>query len=276
MSIKKICSLRDRLYKDFSKVELNLVGEGLIKFVELLASYLPSSVPYRALYRSALTLSAIPNKLELFGFFWRLAGNLPTLKKNQPISVWTVQKEPEWVTLQVISYSHLDKEQSRKKKAACQYTMKIMNGSSCSLVITKIWPTDFVYGISRRVMGFTSRKKSYPFLNPSEFVGLRVEGEIDQKFCIDNQPGFDRIKQTTSNLSWNRKIMKLRDHNQTPCPFSFTHYCYQCPIGYKRCPAAVHRDDYVIKTCLNCRNKTIHEHIDDMACLFCDGKAISV
>jgi hypothetical protein len=171
---------------------------------------------------------------------WRIAGNMPRLKSDKPVEIWTRQPEYEWVPVQVVSYAGI----SVRGQPRCHYEMRCLAGTSCTLLVQDNWSIRFVHFVARRV-GFTGRRHKCPMRHPAQLVSLRLLVCMDPKLCRDRQPRFRKFECPSSMVKWNRSIIGKRSRwlNQKPwyCPQGFEHTCHECHIGYMECEAACHR-----------------------------------
>lgn len=273
LDLHRVFQLRGRLHDGLvSFVGVELDTESVRDFTDEAHKYMPG-VPYQAMFHSCRVLGGQTlNTHELFDFCWLLAGNLARLRRGEAVYAWEYQAEPELMPAQVLSHRFT---RTKFGKPAGEYTMRILAGSACPMVVTKLWTTKFVSYLARKVFGFSPPWGNYPYHTQAELVRLRLMVEVDQEFCYNGEPGFGRVDCASGLITWNRKVMVMRDHAKTPCPFEFTHNCVQCPIGYDRCKAAVHPKTYRLAVCRVCKEDTYHDP-DDLTglCMKCVSSSL--
>lgn len=229
-------------------------------FVRDVAAQLPKSVKKKALYTSLTPLAGEKLTPELLlSACWRLAGNLHLLRHGLPIHPWNRQAAPEWVPMQIVRAS---RARNRKQDLGWNFSFQVMAGGCCPMVLSQFWRERFCWFVAR-TMGFDRRRPPrYPKHPPqhamqhcTELISLRLYGLIDPELC-GREPAFHKVKMTPLCLKWNHRIMDLRDRLKPgcQCPFNMPESlpCHLCPKGYRSCPAAVHRLDYIPGSCTSC------------------------
>lgn len=239
-NLSRIFAVRDRLcnfeldeYAGFTPT-----GKHFEEMVDKFHQSLPGT-DKRALYDSLRNLAGFeltPSRLRATA--WRLVANIDRLKRGVAVPPWSIQLENEWVPAQVLSWRA---EQTSKGRHGGLFSMRILAGTPCPLITTAFWTRGFSYAVARR-LGYTSRRHNHPYSHPSELVSMRLWLHIEPGRSMDGAPGFHIVKCSPGLLSWNKSIIKRRFREGWQCPHSFTHYCFQCPIGYSQCPAATHRE----------------------------------
>lgn len=274
IQIDRVFKLRDKLCHSLAPYcGCDLEGDLFEKFVADLTKALPKGISSTALYLSARVVMGAQLDLRgLYEFAWRLAGNIDRLKDDEAIIPWVAQPAIELMPVQVLSYLATT---TQTGTPSARFQLRVLAGRACPLKITKTWLNSFVSYVARRELGFTRRSGSLPYHDPSEFVRLRFLANIDPTYCFDGRPGFDQIKRGASCLTWNKRILKLRQHSITPCPAGFIHPCHSCWIGYDRCEAAVHPRTHEMQKCSGCgqesaQDSSLSEHI----CSTCLGKTL--
>jgi hypothetical protein len=187
------------------------------------------------------------------------------LKNDQIVYPWTGQSESEWMPVQILA---ADRTKTWKGEAGYQFKIRILAGSACPLVFYKTWPAKAVSFIARKI-GFSASWKNMPYRDGHELVSMRFMVEIDPKMCKDQKPGFHNISCTGGFERWNKDILQARSHINPPCPYNFTHFCYQCPVGYDQCKAGTHPKTYELKPCSVCDDETWHDPGYNNVCVVC-------
>jgi hypothetical protein len=173
-----------------------------------------------------------------------LAGNEHTLIAGGTVMRWLAQREPEWVPVHVVAF---EATETRERKPAARYQLKVLAGSACPLILEKVWPSRFVPLLARR-LGYTGRRGGLLFGDVSELVNLCLVVQLEPRLTRNNRPGFEVLGCTAAILARNRKIIQKRfrrdGRKAWPCPRDYRHHCYQCPVGFVDCPAATHALTY--------------------------------
>lgn len=266
-NLPQVIALRDRMLDGLAP-HIGTAPEGpeFERFVDDLFLLLPEGIKYEIVYESAAPiLGKELTKKMVFELAWRLAGNLGKLKQGIVVYPWNGIKQPEWMPIQVIG---ADRTRTIKGEFAYVYKLRVLAGSACPVVFWKTWTTKACAYIAGKI-GFSAPWKNRPYRDGYELVSMRFLAEIDPALCRDNQPGFDKVHCTGALLSWNRDILKARAHIDPPCPYDFSHFCYQCPVGYDQCMAAVHPKTYERKMCPICNKETWHDPGANMVCVSC-------
>jgi hypothetical protein len=270
-NLTTIFKLRDKLsYNLIQHVGTKPIGKEFEKFVDDVYKLLPSGeLQYSILYEScAYLLTKELTKYHIDEFAWRLAGNLERLKANEIVRPWQLKDISEWVPVQILA---ADKTKTIKNEYAHLYRMRVLAGSPCPMIISKTWPYKVCSFIASK-LGFSKPWKDNPYRDGHELVNTRFLVEIDPKHCRGS-PGFDRVHCMPSHLKWNKLLLKARAHIDPPCPYNFTHFCYQCPIGLDRCIASTHPRTYHLKMCSICNQETWHDPAPIEICISCKDKS---
>lgn len=283
--IDKILELRDAMYKEAKFYHLNTCPEGdkFDELVDALCYPLPSSVIRETVYDSVQELAG--EKLtarKLWDTSFRLAANLPRLRRNTPVPMWTMQRDIEWVPVQAVKAKRA-KSKGRAAKKGFNFTFQILAGTACPLRTNKFWTDGFCWKLVREEVGFVKRtrppKSGNPvermFSSPRELVGLRLMALLHPDESTTAQPGFDKIDITPSLLKYNHEVMDKRDRLKPgyDCPkgFGLEVECHRCYAGYTTCPAGTHRLDYQFDYCHGCGHGEMpfdYEQSQDV-CLTC-------
>lgn len=266
-NLPQVIALRDKTLDGLTQhVGTTPEGQEFERLVDDLFVLLPEGVKYEVVYESAACLLGKElSKKTLYELAWRLAGNLDALKQGKVVYPWSGLKEPEWMPVQVLS---ANRTKTIKGELGYVYKLRILAGSACPVIFWKTWTTKACAYIARKI-GFSAPWKDRPYRDGHELVSMRLLVEIDPALCRDQQPGFDKVHCTSSLLKWNRDILSARAHVNPPCPYDFTHFCYQCPVGYDQCMAGVHAKTYERRVCPICNQETWHDPGAGMVCVMC-------
>lgn len=224
--------------------------------VDLLAGSLlerlPDGVRYDTIFESIRYLAGQElTEVEGMRAAWRLAGNLKRLKEGHAVPPWAMQRDDEWVPLQVL---RVQKSRNQKDVIGCAITVRAMAGTPAPLKITHFWGSKIARFVSGKI-GFSAPWGKYPFKNVEDLVGLRFYGLVEAARSRE-KPEFHEVACTDSMCDWNRKqVLKLRLRVGMKCPANFDHACHLCPYGYDRCTAAVHALTFTAGPCANCGNQ---------------------
>lgn len=236
-----------------------------------LLSRLPADIPYDTLFESVRYLAGQQLTWEAGAqLAWRVAGNIPNLKKGVPVHPWTVQREDEWVPLQVLRAT---KTRDRRNNYVFNMQFRVIAGTPCPMKINGVWSTRAAKAISNQ-LGFSRPWGNYPYRSPYDLVGLRLVGMIEAARSR-TAPEFHEIYCSETLRKWNRdNVLKLRLRVGRKCPNNFTFPCRQCAYGYDMCAAATHPKTYQMGECNKCGNAdTLFDPADDSAiCMSCAEK----
>lgn len=270
-SIGQITKLRDKIV-DAILLEFGgttPVGEDFDAFVRTIDKYLPFSVSFDTLFESIRCLVGTNiSKDSIFDTIWRICANIPRLRNGTAVPPWSVQTDFEWVPVHIIEFKH---HKNKYGERGYLFAFKVMAGTPCPLTIIKFWSFRFCKFISRE-LGFTSQKGNFPFIDGRELVNLRMLALVDPDKSKD-EPYFDKTKHTATTKAWNKKILLARAKIDPPCPYSFTHDCFRCPVGYVDCIAGVHPETYQVSFCPSCKQDAYFDPVvDSLDCVDCRSK----
>ena len=241
-NVPRVLILRDKIVSDVFGQYLGARPEGddficlvrdVADYLRLRRSVVMDSLRVLAGQRITLQLAATTA--------WRLAGNIRSLRKDVPAPPWSFQHAAEVVPVQVMSCTV---QQTVKGRMMHVVRLRVMAGTPAPMVLFSWWSKSFCYILSRR-LGYTSYRGDFPFSHPDELVNLRMLVLLDPSLTRDGRPGFKEVKGSQGLKKWNRAIIEKRFRRQGdkawPCPNGYTHYCYQCHVGYVDCEAATQR-----------------------------------
>jgi len=184
---------------------------------------------------------------------WRLAGNLPLLRRGIAVPPWKRQTQLEWVPAQF-------ETAQRGRRSSWDFTLRALAGTPAGLQMPVRW-TERACAYTARFLGFTqfrsatAKHNPHPLRSPQEFVTLRVLALLDPLLC-DEGPGFHEVAFPGAIKDWNREQQRYRARvgEAYACPFEKprTLPCVQCSVGYLQCRAAVHAATYESRPCPAC------------------------
>jgi hypothetical protein len=245
-SLERITALRKRLTDDdlVDFVGYSPTGDTFNDLTVRTAAALGVSVSVIRESISHLAGQCLTAKL-LDDTAWRLAGNAPRLRRGIAVPPWTVQRAPEWVPIQVLEYTY---HRTQRGAHGGLFRLRIMAGTPCPLIVTAFWPSQLCWMLARRA-GYNARR-DLPYSHPSEMVNMRLMALVTAEHSR-GKPGFAKYGCTDQLRRWNNVVIKhrfrLEGTEEWPCPEGFDHQCYECPIGYDRCPAATHRNTFTLQ-----------------------------
>lgn len=286
--VDKIAVMRDQIIKEvrFRHLKTTPEGEQFEDMVDAFCEHMPSSVLRETVYDSVQDLAGERlTTLKLWSTAYRLAANLPRLRRNTPVPTWTMQRDIEWVPAQVISAKR-GRSKGRARKLGTHFKFQILAGTACPNYTSAFWTDSFVWALVREPVGFSKRnrvpKSGAPlersFQSPNELVNMRLMLLLEPEHSDSVQPGFEKIDITPSLLKHNHDLMDKRDRIKPGyrCPQGFGPdvACHRCYAGYTTCPAGTHPTDYTFDYCSECGqgnvafDKTLSKH----CCLHCFEK----
>lgn len=254
--------------------------------VDAFCVHLPTSVVRDTVFDSVQDLAGEKlSTLKLWSTAYRLAANLPRLRRNTPVPTWTVQRDIEWVPAQIVSAKR-GRTNSRFRKPGHRFKFQILAGTACPNTATTFWTDSFVWAMVRDVVGFSKRtrlpKSGAPLLrsfqNPRELVGMRLMVLLHPDHSDSVQPGFEKIDISPALLKYNHELMDKRDRIKPGynCPKRFGPEvaCHRCYAGYTTCPAGTHPTDYTFDYCFECGhgNAAFDKTLSKDCCLACFEK----
>ena len=212
---------------------------------------------------------------------WRIAGNTHRLIDGIPVHPWSEQKEQEWVPTQVIRLVRTVRQQKLgdnfQPNSGYTATLRVLAGRPAGHNVEAFWSygvCDMLkveFGYSRynraRYSRVVSKRQEYPYQDPREFFGMRVQLLIDPEKCQSDRVGYSEIKGTATTFAWNRLLMARRDREDTPCPFGWGTdqvACYQCIKGQDECSRACHNRTYLEAVCPECHRLAWFDPEDDI------------
>lgn len=249
----RVDALRDRLTNvaGYAFLEDVMEGDGFQQFVDAVTSELPPGLSRDVVFDSCRSVLGKRLTLARLGTLaWRLAGNIPRLRRGIPVHPWSQQNVDEWVPVQIIGGEYT---QTARGDAACNFSFRALAGTPAPMVFRQRLTKRHCAAMAVH-MGFSKRrgKKQRPFHDSLQYVNLRccVLVEIAKS---QHRPTFFHMAVPKVFLDWNVDLLKMRYRVGWECPKSYTHPCHKCVIGYKDCPAATHRETHVLAHCHGCQ-----------------------
>lgn len=283
-NLKETVETRDTLRSSVVNfVGKKLEGSDWYELVSTVQACLPKGITAVTVRESLRYLvGSVLTDREFKALTWRLAGNLPRLRRNRWVTQWKGQFNDEWVPAQIVDVVLTKKYQ----KLGHEVHFRVVGGLSCPCVIRRWWSFDqqryFAYFQDDKGKGFGfsrnrgDTKPGYPFSDARQFVQLRCQLLMTPDSCRDG-PGFSQIGFNASARDWNMDVQHRRFRRQAKyeCPMNYpnTWPCYRCMIGQDQCPQAVHLRTYVVKSCIVCGEDSAPFE-DDKAelCVNCETK----
>jgi hypothetical protein len=222
-------------------------NECVIAFVEAL----PPKVSPQAVRASLYPLAGqVFSEAVLQEYSWRLAANVSRLRDGQAVLSWTSQTEKEWVP---VCFIDAKRSVNHKDQWGYSYGLRIMGGSPAPMEIRKFY-TSRSAAILAGELGFSSRGP-LTYKDDRELVGTYCLVELDPEYSRRGRPSFYHIRVPSVLLKYNRELIRcrLRTPGVFDCPKDYTHYCFECEVGYRECPCGVHRSTYVARPCPHCK-----------------------
>ena len=232
-----------------ARIGQRLEGEALHSLVAALRANLPNGISRDAVYESVRYLAGqILEPQASMELCWRLAGNVDRLKAGLSVCPWTMQVASEWVPLQIL---RCQPGRNRRNKLGYNFSFRVLAGTPCPLKITAFWSRELCGMLATR-LGFSRwRDGRYPYRGATELVGLRLLGEVTPAKSAQS-PGFYEVAVPGSLKKWNvENVLQVRCRVK-PCPRGYLGACSACVVGYKECPAATHKENYVSRFCVMC------------------------
>lgn len=261
-----------------------MVGVDFHHFVQRCLDHLPVAHPDLEALIESLT-DIVGQRLDedkLRVVTARLAGNLDGLRAGRTAPPWAAQRSLEWAPLRLDAVRG---QRNRAGEPGVEIECTVLAGPACPLKSRRWWSLRMCryaarfFGFSRRASSRARHPAKYPYTDPRQLVGLRFYGLLDPALSR-NQPGFHEIRFPGSVQEHNRRLLKMRFRVDPgyDCPEGFSRLqpCHACPIGYTRCAAATHRDDWISSWCDNCGKDSYRLASHPEACLACGKASIPV
>ena len=241
---------------------------------------LPASVDFAALCKSLQPYTGRTlTEPALDQLVWRLAGNIPMLQRYYPVYPWSSQAFPEWVPVQILSVT----QSKSRNELGVVVQLKVLAGTPATLQLRKFWSSRYCH-IFARAAGFNFRRASdnqpqnmRRVRNPLELALCRFSILVTPETCAGGKLDYRRTELSPSQLEFNRQLMDMRDRLKPEhvCPAGYDREvrCYQCPVGYVRCGAACHKENFILETCPSCHTEQYRDPVQSgTLCVGCAAR----
>lgn len=278
-NLNKVFELRQRLREELTHAYggKTLTATQFQDAIDLILATVRTDIPRNTLQESLLNLTNTPlTGTVIDTTCWRIAGNLQRLKQRRVVPVWHIQRYPEWVPAQVVACR---RSRDKKHKLGADFTFRIIAGTSASWLTSRWWSLRMALYLSQ-FFGYTRPRGAnparYPYTCPEQFVGLRLYVLISPKLS-DREPRFENVAFSATLKKYNLVVIKkrLRDFPGFVClaKRSVTEPCYNCPVGFTRCSAATHRQDWLQNMCADCKRMAWFDpELHSPVCIDCTRK----
>jgi hypothetical protein len=257
--IRRVEALRGRLIDEagFAFLEDELTGDAYQRFVDAVAKVMPSTVSRDILFDSCRSILGRRLTLQRMATLaWRLAGNVPRLRKMIPVHPWTQQTSDEWIPVHVEAGVYA---KSYRGELACDFAFRAMAGTVAPKLFRQQLTKKHCSMFATR-LGFTTRrapqKRRRPFVDSMQFVGLRFCVLIEMSRSHD-RPTFFHMAVPPKFKEWNTELLEMRYRHGWDCPKGYHHACHNCVIGQDQCPAATHQLTHVLQFCSQCQRDEV-------------------
>lgn len=249
---------------------IKLQGEDFEDFARCAHAEMPR-VPFAAVYASLQAFAGQELTPKMGDeAAWRLAGNLPRLKKGTPVYPWKGQIEAESVPMVIervnLATRILKRDSKEEHVRGAWVTFFILGGLPAGRRVTRFWSWKYAKSV-KSLIGFskwdrslytddrTRLRTNFPLVDMRQLVQMRIFAGIE----ADLDPAGpkligDEVRATPSMIEHNHVLFRRRlRQDGFECPMAWDRECYRCPKGYETCPAACHRLDFVGRTCPACQ-----------------------
>jgi hypothetical protein len=273
-NLAKIITLRQKLTDEVMLGDIGnkFSGQDFLELVSRIKEVLPKEVPESAISDSIKNILGVELSEKLAeDLAWRLAGNLPRLKKGIPVPVWTRQLEEEWAPIRVESVwpkTLKSKKPGIKTRSGAIIVFRFLAGFPAGKLVERFW-SDVMVRHYRRTLGFSAfdaNRYSYGGANGKLNLPLHDIREIGRfrfvakvlKETFRDQPTFDArdIRCPPAFVKWNQTIQKRRQRVGFTCPYNLQIMCHHCPVGWEQCSAACHARNFVQVICSRCKKQS--------------------
>ncbi len=187
---------------------------------------------------------------------YRLAGNVDRLRHKLITPPWRRQQVAEWVPVQAVAVHRVAHD---RWGVAARITLKILAGTPCPMTARVRWSFKRCRYVASE-LGFRQygKKKDdpapFPYARPEELTTMRWEMLVDPDLS-EGDPYLTEVRYKPALQDWNKAQLRRRMRIDFTCmaghPLGFP--CSQCAVGYVNCPAATHRENWLIKGCRECQ-----------------------
>lgn len=249
--LTRVLELRNKLRDEVGFPFLGdvMAGSQYQALIDAFASAFPRAVTKSVLFDSCRNLLGRElSATALRQTAWRLAGNLPTLRRGIPVHPWTTQVRDEWVPV-LLTGGHYTR--TRWGKPAYYFQFLPLAGSPAGMAFSQVLTSRFCAAFAPR-MGFSrSRRGPRPFIDGKQFGGLYCCVLVEMRLA-KQAPKFFHVAVPDGMKKTNIAVLNKRMRKGWVCPRSYTHRCCHCVIGYSECEAATHAETYGRGYCRQC------------------------
>lgn len=270
-SVERILADRDRLREQvlYDCYGAQLEGPAYAQVAARLAGAL--KVNEAAVYESMKnTLGKLLTADLAFELCWRLAGNLPRLRRGEAVPLWSGQQQPEWAPLQILSCVPSQRHARGGGRIGFAYQGLLLAGSAAGRGVNFFWSREMISVAALR-LGHTRMRGKHPLQASEELVQYRLCVYLDPELSRSS-PQFQQLHVPSAMKEYNQKLIRARWREGWVCPQQYTHGCHVCPVGYDQCPVACHPYTHVAAICTGCRANNWHDpdpSYDTQHCLAC-------
>lgn len=255
-------------------------GKSFDRLVSLILEVLPDNVVAPTIRDSVSHLLGTHiDENVLDEVCWRIAGNVKRLRQRHPVPPWKIQRIPEWVPVQITACK---REKTTKGNMGALFQFRALAGTSASRTMDKFWSLKFCRYIAPD-LGFSKfqrqRPMVFPYTAPEQLVGLRLSVQVTPELS-GTSPGFTLIGYSPSFTSFNKNTLgcRFRTIKEFKCVMDLTPEelpCHHCPVGFTKCRAGTHRNDWVKQECPKCKEEEAFFDVDRKSdvCVDCQRQA---
>lgn len=265
IQIKTILARRDNLTKGLTGfLGHRLSGATFHAFVDRLHQALPDNILRNTVHQSLIEL--LKQELTpqlLLDTCWRLAGNMEKLLDQQPVISWGIQRNYEWIPVQICDVYTTKKY----KQLVHSLTFQSLAGTVVPLKLFQHWSikkTTYLatfrndkglgFGFGRSHINSRGEQKGNSlFYDIRQFYGLRCFLLIDPKQS-KTEPIAVEVGHSSATMVYNRNLISGRDRLQNKCIRGLpdTVECFHCPYGTDKCALATHEFSFKKGKCPRC------------------------
>lgn len=277
ISVERVLQRRDKLASSLTEfLGHKIEGPTFQAFVDKLHAGMPanSSILRDTLLKSAMDVLKKTLDAELLiDTCWRIAGNMETLKDQEPVNVWWHQKDFEWVPVKIIEATT---EKGIRGGLQNMLVFRALAGSVSSMKFAQPWslrktrylatfrdPKGNGFGFGRSRLNARGEQKSRLLLSdPRQFYGLRCFLLLDPNKS-QGEPYAVEVGHSSATTGFNRALLVRRDRAETPCMKNLGEFeCYHCPYGEDNCELGTHELTYQTAMCDRCGKKAFFDPVD--------------
>lgn len=262
----KVMAIREKLRSVVLSFTEPLIGEVFQQCVSAIASVLPSGIATPAIAGSLTRFAGSTltrDDCDLIAK--RLAGNLEQLRAARPVLSWFSPQQPEWVLAEILEIKVVNYRGSRCNKL----TFDVITGSCAGYESQAFWSFNKLsvlavktqendthgFGlVSARFTKSGDLRSKYAFKDYRQLIGLHCYLLLDPARSKET-PEFYTVGHTAGTSAYNRRLLKRRTRELSPCILDATisYDCYACSAGRNKCSLAVRPLTHKRKVCVSCK-----------------------